>query len=149
MARADRLDQFGLQTDCSPALHGRLLDGFQVLVGSVRPVMAPQVVPEILHRVQFRRPRRQPDQRDVRWHHQRLGPVIACSVPDQCDMLVRRDGFGQPVEELLRGIRVDMLSDQALGLAGARTDCREDVQTLEPALLRSPRPRTLVRPDGR
>jgi hypothetical protein len=149
MAGADGSDEFGLQADPSPAFHGRLLHGIQVFISPVRPVMAPQVVPEILHRVQLRRPRRQRHQRDVRRHPQRLRTVVARSIPDQGDVLPLGNCLREPVEELLRGVGVDVLGDQALGPAGGRTDGGEDVQALEPALLRRPRPRAFVRPDRR
>jgi hypothetical protein len=149
MAGADCVDECWLQTNPSPAEHRRFLHSVQVLVGPVRPLMAPQIVPEILYRVQFRRPWRQRHQRDVRRHHQRLRPVIARPVPDQRDVLVRGNGLREAVEELLRGVGVDVFGDQTLGLAGCRTDRREDVQTFEPALLRSPWPRTFVGPDRR
>jgi hypothetical protein len=149
VAVADGSDQFGPQADLPPAMLGRLFHGIQVLVGPVRPVMAPQVMPEILHRVQLGRPRRQRHQRDVRRHPQRLRPVIASAVPDQRDVLRRINGLRQTVEELLRGVGVGVRGDQALGLAGGRTNRGEDLQALEAALLRRPRPRTFVGPDRR
>lgn len=143
------MDEVGLQTDVSPALDSRVLDGIEIRVGSIRPVMAPQVVPEILCRVQLGRTRWQHHQRDVGRHPQRLGSVIARAVPDQRDVLRWLNRLRESVEELLRGVGIDVLGDQALGLAGGGTDRREDVQTFEPALLRGPRPRTLVRPNRR
>jgi len=126
---------------------GSLFDGIQVLVGPVRPVMAPQVVPEILHRVQLWRARRQRHQRNVRRHPQRLRPVVACSIPDQRDVFALGNRLRQPVEELLRGVGVDVLGNQTFRPAGGRTNRGEDLQALEAALLRRPRPRTFVGPD--
>jgi hypothetical protein len=73
--------------------------------------------------------------------------VIAGPVPEHGHVLRRVHGLRQPVEELLRGVGVDVLGDQPLGLAGGGADRGEDVQTLEPALLGRPRPRTAFGPD--
>jgi hypothetical protein len=75
--------------------------------------------------------------------------VIARPVPDQCDVLPFGNRLRQAVEKLLRGVGVDVRGDQALGLAGGRTNRGEDLQVLEPALFGRPRPRTFVGPDRR
>jgi hypothetical protein len=52
--RTDCPDLLRVQADGSPGLDRRILQGLVIPVHPVRPVMRPQVMPEVLHRVQLR-----------------------------------------------------------------------------------------------
>lgn len=54
-----------------------------VAIGSVGPAVAAEVVPQVFDAVEFRRVRRQRDQRDVGRHHEVVSAMEAGSVPDQ------------------------------------------------------------------
>ena len=123
-------------------------DGIQVLVIAIGPVMTSQVVPEVLHGIQFWGIGWLPVNRDARGNSQGLGRVIRCPIPDHHDVLVRRDRRGDLIEEDLYDGRVESFTDEAFGLAGGRTDRGQHVQV---AILGGPRgcrARARVGPDG-
>lgn len=69
-------------------------------------------------------------------------------VPDEGDVGAGGDRRGELVEEGLHDRGVEAVGDEALGAAGLRADDGEDVEVLEPALLRGGRPGVGVGPDG-
>ena len=50
---ADGFHQFGREDGNSPGFHSSLFQRFVAVVGSVRPEVAFQVIPQVLHRVQL------------------------------------------------------------------------------------------------
>src|SRR5512135_1816878 len=146
---ADALDRHLVPADGIQAPDRLLLQRGVIAVRPVRPVVGPQVRPQVLHRVQLRRIRRQQDQAHVARHHQIPAGVPARPIPDQD----RMDPRGQLPRELLqeqvdhRG--VDLRHDQRRGRPRAGADGHQHVQPLPPILPHRPRPRTPPRPDPR
>ena len=144
---ADSLERFRILADGTQAPDRLLLQLVVVPVLPVRPVMRPQVMPQVLHRVQLRRVRQQPDQAHVARHHQVPAGVVARPVPDQH----RVDPGGQLPRELLQEQvdhrRVQLGHDQRRGRPGGGADRRQHVQRLRPRLPHRPRPRPLAGPD--
>ena len=81
-----------VQADGPPGLGRRVPQGFVVRVHPVGPVMRPQVMPQVLHRVQLRRVRQRPDQAHVRRHHEPTACVVhgldVLGLPPGSDVLV-------------------------------------------------------------
>jgi hypothetical protein len=111
-------------------------------------VVAAEVVPEVLDRVEFGGRRREGDEGDGRGRAEGLGRVVSGVVPDQRDVGAGGDGGGELVEEGLDDGGVEPLADEALGPTGGRADGGQDVEAFEPALLRGGRPGPGVGPDG-
>lgn len=82
--------------------------------------MAAQVVPEILHRIQFRRVRRQRQDRHVGRDLQVLGAVETRLVPDHHDVHVRIGFRGKLLQEPVDHRRVQLRAQQAHALTGGR-----------------------------
>src|SRR4051812_22330257 len=67
---ADAFEPFRVLTYGTEASDGFSPEIVVALVLPIGPVVRPQVMPQVLHRVQLRRVRRQSDQADVPRHHQ-------------------------------------------------------------------------------
>ena len=80
---ADGFDQIGVEAVLAPRGFGHLEEFVVVAVGSVGPAVAAERVPEVFDAVEFRRVRRQRDERDVGRHLQVVSAMEAGSVPDQ------------------------------------------------------------------
>ncbi len=87
-----------------PGVSGGFGEVFMVVVAAVRPIVAPQVVPEILDEIEFRRVRRQRDQGDVRRDVQSLGGMVAGLIPNQDSVNVGVQFLGELLEEAITGV---------------------------------------------
>ena len=87
-----------------PGVSGGFGEVFIVVVAAVRPIVAPQVVPEILDEIEFRRVRRQRDQRDVRRDVQSLGGMVAGLIPNQDSVNVGVQFLGELLEEAITAV---------------------------------------------
>ena len=95
---ADGLDRFCVFADRTQTPDRLLLQRVVIPVQAVRPVMRTQVMPQVLHRIELRRVRRQLDQAHIAGHHHILTGVEARPVPDQH----RMHPGGQLARELLQ-----------------------------------------------
>jgi hypothetical protein len=102
--------------------------------------MATQVVPEVLHRIQFRRVRRQRQDRHVRGNLQVVGTVKARLVPDQHHMYGRIGFRDKLLQEPVDHRRVQLRAQQAHALAGLRADRPQYPQPVILGLLDRRRP---------
>src|SRR5512135_3423622 len=146
---ADALDLFGIQAHGTQAPHCLVLQFVIITVHSNRPVMTPEVMPQILHRIQLRRVRHQLDQAQIPRDLQVRTGVVARSVPQQH----RMDPSGQRARELLEEQiehrRVQLRHDQRRRRARGHADRRQHIERRELDLPHRTRARTLQRPDAR
>ena len=107
---------------------GRLHQGFVIGIRAVGPVVASQVVPQILDGIEFRGIGRQLHQCDVGWNLQCFGRVEAGLVPDQHGVDTGSEFLCELVEELIDDMGVQVGSEQSDALSALRTDTREHVE---------------------
>jgi hypothetical protein len=95
-------------------------------IGAVRPMVAFEVVPQILEGVQLGGISRQGKECDVVRHHQLVGAMVSGSIPDEQGLHVRRQGVGELLQELVDDGGVQVRSDDGLCLSGLRTGSAKD-----------------------
>ena len=144
---AHSLDRFRVFGDRTQTPHGFLLQLVVIPIRTVGPVMRTQVMPEILHRIQFRRVRRQLDQAHIAGHHQIRTGVEACPVPDQYRMHPGGQLPRELLQELVHDRGVQGGHDQRRHRPRGRTHGRQHVQRAESRLPHRTRSRTPPRPD--
>ena len=110
--------------------------------------MTPQVMPEILNRIQFRRVRRQTHERDVRRADQVVRPMKSRAVPHQDRLHVRFQSRRQLGEEQVHDRSVESRRDQSFGLAGRSARRRQDVDETVLRLSDCAGSRSAARPDA-
>jgi len=110
--------------------------------------MTPQVMPEILNRIQFRRVRRQTHERDVRRADQVVRPMKSRAVPHQDRLHVRFQSRRQLGEEQVHDRSVESRRDQSFGLAGRGARRRQDVDETVLRLSDCAGSRSAARPDA-
>ena len=125
---ADRLDSVGIAGGLSPGGLGSIFEGIIVFIGTVGPIVASQVVPQVFHRVEFRRIGRQWKERDVVGDLQCVAGVESCLIPDHHNVNVRRDLFGELLQEYIDDLDVDMRREHPHGMAGVWAGGAYDVQ---------------------
>lgn len=89
-------------------------------MGAVTPVVALEVVPEVLDRIEFLAVRRQLDECDVVRFDQRAAGVEASPVPDYHGVLVVRDRCREQFKEGVHDLRIQLRAEQPLGVAPSR-----------------------------
>lgn len=129
-----------------PGVRGGFGEVVMVLVASIRPVVASQVVPEILDGVEFRRVGRQRDQGDVRRDLESLGGMVAGLIPDQDGVNVGAQLLGELLKEVIDhgGIQMGRQQSDALTRAGANRSQHIEIIVLR--LSHRPWPRALFGP---
>lgn len=124
------LDRLGVEARFAPGMAGGLQGSFVVRIRPVGPVVASQVVPQVLHGIELRGIRRQLDQADVGWNLQRLGRVKAGLIPDEHGVHARSKLLGELGEELVDDVGIEVGSEQSNALSALRTDAREHVEII-------------------
>jgi len=109
--------------------------------------MTPQVMPEILDRIQFRRVRRQTHERDVRRADQVVRSMKSRAIPHQDGLHIRFQRRRQLGEEQIHDRRVEPRRDQSFGLAGLGTRRRQDIDETVLRLSDCARSRSGASPD--
>ena len=104
----------------APGVGGRIEEVVVVLVRTVGPAVAAEVVPQVLDAVEFRGVRRQRDQRDVGRDVQVVSSVKAGSIPDHRGMHVGSQRAGELIQELVDNRRVQGRREDRFGLTGLR-----------------------------
>ena len=130
----------------SPGVSGCAGQFFVVVVAAVRPVVAPQVVPEILDGVEFRGIRRQRDERDIGRDLESLGGMVAGLIPDQDSVNVSSQFLGELLKEVIDDGGVQMRCQQSDTLTCARTNGSQDIEVIVLRLSHRPWPRALFGP---
>lgn len=130
---ADGFEAIGVEA--SAALVDRSLDVGAVVVGAVAQVVRAHPQPETFDAVEFRRVRRQRQERDVGGHLQRAAAVVAGVVPDQDRVPVLAQHPGEVQEQVVHHRRVHLVGDDAQSLAGQGVDRGAGVRPLVVGLL--------------
>lgn len=110
-----------------PSAAALIDDVVVVLEDAVRQPVVPHELPEVLDRVQFRRPRRQEHQGDVFRHLQLRRDVPSGLVENEHGMCSGIDGVADFEKVFLHGLGVAIGKDEASPLALFRADRAEDV----------------------
>ena len=140
-SRSDRPDLLRIQADSPPGLGRRVPQGLVIRVHSVGPVMRTQVTPQVLHRVELRRVRQQPDQAHVLRHHEPTADVVSRVVPQQHGVHPGFQPAGELRQEQVDHRRVQLGHDQPDCRPAGSADRRQHVQRLPPVLAHPPWPR--------
>ena len=106
-------------------------------------------MPQVLHRVQLRRVRQQPDQAHVRRHHQPPAGVVPRVVPQQHPMDPGGQSPGELLQEQVDHRRVQLRHHQAHRRPAGGAHRRQHVQRLPAVLAHPAGPRPAPRPDPR
>jgi len=91
-----------------------------------QPVIAHEL-PDVFHRVELGRARRQGDDGDIAGHLELCGGVPSGLIHDENRMGIGRDGLGYLGKVQAHGSGVAVGQHEACALALTRTDCPEDV----------------------
>ncbi len=129
-----------------PGVAGGVAQVIVVGVAAVGPMVAAQIVPEVLDGVELRRVRRQRDQREVRWRTKIVADMEAGLIPEHHDMHMRIDLADELLEEGVDGGGVERGGQQADGLAGVGTGRAQDVEVVVLGLLDGRGPRAASGP---
>lgn len=146
---ADGADDGGIEAGGSPGDFRGIEQVVDCGVPAVRPVMAPQVMPKILDRIQFRRVRRQSHERDVRRADQVVRPMKSRAVPHQDRLHIRFQRRRQLGEEQVHDRSIEPRRDQSFGLTGLGARGRQDIDETVLRLSDCARPRSGASPDTR
>ena len=129
-----------------PSVGGGFGEVVIVLVASVRPVVASQVMPEILDGVEFRRVWRHRDQGDVRRNLESLGGMVAGLVPNQDGVNVGSQFVGELLKEVIDDGGIQMRRQQSDALTGAGANRSQYIEVIVLRLSHGPWPRALFGP---
>src|SRR3954467_2571538 len=129
------LFQVGIAGEAANALGGERIpgaaedidDGIVGVEQAVAQVPLPQEQPEPLDRVEVRRIRRQPDERDIARDHEPLGLVPASAVEHQDAMFALGQRRRELAEEGVHRPGPDRRRDEGEAVAGRRPDGAEEV----------------------
>ena len=130
-------------------MFGGVKERLDVGVTSIRPIVALEVVPEILHGIEFRRVRRQCDQGDIARAAQFFRAMKACPIPHHHGVNIVRQSLTESFEESVDDAGIEMSGDHSLGHAQRR---RDGSQHIDVAVLRLPngsRSSAALSPDAR
>ena len=146
---ADSLDRLRVFADSTQTPDRLLLQLVVIPVRAVRPVMRTQVMPQVLHRIQLRRVRRQLDQAHIARHHQIQTGVEARPVPDQHRMHPGGQLPRELLQEQVHYLGVQCGHDQRRHRPCGGADGCQHVERGESRLPHRTRSRTPPRPDPR
>jgi len=149
IAHSDGHDLPRLIDEPVPSAAALIDDVVVVLEDAVRQPVVPHELPEVLDRVQFRRPRRQEHQGDVVRHLQLRRDVPSGLVENEHGMCSGIDGVADFSKVFLHRLGVAIGKDETSTLALLRTDRAEDVGPHRALIVRSRRPGSSPRPSAR
>ena len=109
--------------------------------------MGTQVMPQVLHRVQFRRVGQQPDQAHVLRHHESTAHVVPRVVPQEHPVHTGGQLAGVLLQEQIDHCRVQFRHDQPHRRTAGGAHRREHVQRLSTVLPHPAGPRAAACPD--
>ena len=124
---ADGSDSIRVFRELVPGMAGGFVERFVIGVGPIREMMALEIEPGQLHRIQFGGIRRQRDQGDVGRHAQGLAAMPAGVVEHQHDVYVCRDSAADLGEVQIHAGGVAGRHDPADRLASGRTGGAEEI----------------------
>ena len=107
LPHSDRFYSLGQFHEVVPRLAYGFHDGVVVLENSVREPIGPHVLPDVLHRIKFWRPRRQQHWFDV-WGHEEFARGAPCrAIHDENGVRAARDLPGNFIDMRLYGFSID------------------------------------------
>jgi hypothetical protein len=115
LGSADGANGLGVEAGLAPGVDGGRFEGRVIGVFAIRPVVAPQIVPKVFDRIEFRRIGRQLDQADVRRHLESSARVIAGTIPHQDGLHAGKKRGGELAEKGVDRIGVEVRRQNPFG----------------------------------
>ena len=143
------LDPLSVGSDDLHSEDGCVLQRLPVRINPVRPVVRPEIVPEILDWIQLRRIGRQSQHGHVRGHDHRVTRVIAGTVPDQHRVNIRIQLSRKLFQEEIDHVRIQMRHDNPCGGSAGRAGRGDHPEVVILSLTHSRGSRASLRPDRR